>query len=179
MFDPAGKVYSSLYVKDKYSISDQAFHELSAVVSDMPRSYQVKRVTQEMNSGFKITQTPNGVLGVQQSLRAHITDRLTYLVQKAAKDGNDIPNTIQIKLTGDGTRIARGFSVVNITFTILEEGAIAHSATGSHVVAIFKFSESYEELLAGLEDICEEAKDLNVITINGKVYNIVLYLGNF
>ena len=32
-------------------------------------------------------------------------------------------------------------------------------------------------MLAGLEDICEEAKDLNVITINGKVYNIVLYLG--
>ena len=64
------------------------------VVSDMPRSYQVKRVTQEMNSGFKIAQTPNGVLGVQQSLRAHVTDRLTYLVQKEAKDGNDIPNTI-------------------------------------------------------------------------------------
>ena len=33
VFDPAGKVYSSLYVKDKYSISDQAFHELSAVRS--------------------------------------------------------------------------------------------------------------------------------------------------
>ena len=43
--DPVSKMYSSLYVKDKYSISDQAFHELSAVVSDMPRSYQVKRVT--------------------------------------------------------------------------------------------------------------------------------------
>ena len=38
-------------------------------------------------------------------------------------------------------------------------------------------AESYEELLAGLEDICEKAKDLNVITISGKVYNTVLYLG--
>ena len=36
---------------------------------------------------------------------------------------------------------------------------------GNHVVAILKVSESYEELLAGLENICEEAKDLNVITI--------------
>ena len=175
--DPASKVYSSLYVKDKYSISDQAFHELSAVVSDMPRSYQVKRVTREINSGFKITRAPNGVLGVQQSLRARVTDLVTYLVQKAATDGKDIPNTIRIKLTGDGTRIARGFSVVNIAFTILEEGAIARSAMGNYVVAILKVCESYEELLAGLEDICEEAKDLNVITINGKVYNTVLYLG--
>ena len=138
--DPASKVYSSLYVKDKYSISDQVFHELSAVVSDMPRSYQVKRVT---HSGFKITRTPNGVLGVQQSLRARVTDRVTYLVQKAATDGKDIPNTIRIKLTGDGTRIARGFSVVNIAFTILEEGAIAHSAMGNYVVAILKVCESY------------------------------------
>ena len=102
-----------------------------------------------MNSEFKITQTSNGVLGVQQSLRAHITDRLTYLVQKAAKDGNDIPNTIQIKLTGDGTRIAHGFSVVNITFTILEEGAIAHSATGSYVVAIFNFLKAMKNCWQG------------------------------
>ena len=175
--DPTSKVYSSLYVKDKYSISDQAYHELSTVVSDLPRSYQVKRVAQEINSGYEITQAPNGVLGVQQSLKARVTSRLTYLVQKAEENGKEISNNIRIKLTGDGTRIARGFSVVNIAFTMLKEGAIAHSAMGNHVVAILKVSESYEELLAGLEDICEEAKDLSVITINGKVYNIVLYLG--
>ena len=51
---------------------------------------------------------------------------------------------------------------------MLEEGAIACSAMGNHVVAILKVSESYELLLAGLKDICEEAKDLSVITINGK-----------
>ena len=28
--DPVDKIHSSLYVKDKYSISDQAFHELNA-----------------------------------------------------------------------------------------------------------------------------------------------------
>lgn len=93
--DPASKVYSTLYVKDKYSISDQALHELSAIVPDMPRSYQVKRVTREINSEFKITQAPNGVLGVQQSLRARVTDRLTCLVQKAAKYGKDIPSTLR------------------------------------------------------------------------------------
>ena len=167
MSDPTSKVYSSLYVKDKYSISDQAYHELSTVVFDLPRSYQVKSIAQEINSGYKITQAPNGVLGVQQSLKARVTSRLTYLVQKAEKNGKEISNNIRIKLTGDGTRIACGFSVVNIAFTMLEEGAIAHSAMGNHVVAILKVSESYEELLAGLEDICEEAKDLSVITING------------
>lgn len=175
--DPASKVHSSLYVKDKYSISNEAFHELSAVVSDMPKSCQVKKLTQQINSMFKITQTPNGVLGVQQSIKARVTVRLTHLIEKAAKDGKDVPNTIRVKLTGDGTKIARGFSVVNIAFTMLEEGSRAHSAMGNHVLAILKVSEDYEELLAGLQDICEEAKDLDVVTINGKVYNIALYLG--
>ena len=103
--DPVDKVHSSLYVKDKYSISNQAFHELSAIVSDLPKSCQVKRLTQEINSRFKIKPSPNGVLGVQQSLRARVTDCLTCSVDKAAQDGRDIPNTVRIKLTGDGTRI--------------------------------------------------------------------------
>ena len=60
---------------------------------------------------------------------------------------------------------------------ILEEGARAHSPLGNHVVVILKISEIYEELLLGLRNICEEAKDLEIVTIKDKVYKIVLYLG--
>ena len=38
-------------------------------------------------------------------------------------------------------------------------------------------SESYDELAAALEDICAEAKDLEVLTIKGKVYKITFFLG--
>ena len=47
--DPVDKIHSSLYVEDKYSISDQAFHELSAISSDLPKSCQVKKLTQKIN----------------------------------------------------------------------------------------------------------------------------------
>ena len=94
--DPVDKIHSSLYVKDKYSISDQAFHELSAISSDLPKSCQVKKLTQKMNLKFKIEPSPNGVLGVQQSLRACVTVCLTRLIEKAAQDGRDIPSTVKI-----------------------------------------------------------------------------------
>ena len=114
---------------------------------------------------------------MQQSLRARVTVCLMRLIEKAAQDGRDIPSTVKIKLTGDGTRIGRGFNIVNIAFTVLEEGARAHSPLGNHVIAILKISENYEELLLGLKDICEEAKDLDVITIKDKVYKVIIFLG--
>ena len=91
--------------------------------------------------------------------------RLTQLIEKAP----NIPSTIRIKLTGDITQIARGLSVVNIGFTVLEGQNRACSAFGNHSIAILKVSEKYEELVAGLEDICTEAKDLEVATIGDSV----------
>ena len=67
--DSDDKIYSTLYVKDKFSISDQAFHELSLLASDLPKSYQVKKLAQTLNSEFEIKPAPNKILGVQQSLR--------------------------------------------------------------------------------------------------------------
>ena len=98
------------------------------------------------------------------------------MVEKASQDGMDFPTTIRVKPTGDGTRIAQGYNIVNFAFTILEEGH-AQSALGNHVIAILKIGESYEELLVGLKDICEEAKDIEVISIKQKVYTIIWFLG--
>ena len=107
------KVHCTLYIKDKFSISDQAFHELSSIASDLPRSCQVKKLTRTLNSQFDIKPAPNKILGVQQCLRARVTSCLTRLVEKASKDKTDFPSTVRVKLTGDGTRIGRGFSVIN------------------------------------------------------------------
>ena len=164
---------SVLYIKDKFSVSNEAFHELS-MVSSLPSSSQIKSVTKKLNDSFNIYSTPNGTVGVQQSLRERIIVRLTYLIDKSG----DVPSTIRIKLTGDGTQIARNLSVVNVSFTMLEEGQHkACSAFGNHSLAILRVSEKYEELKDGLEDIIAEAKDLEVLTIRDKVYTIQFFLG--
>ena len=55
---------------------------------------------------------------------------------------------IHIKLTGDGTQIVRGLTIINVAFTVLEEGNQATSALCNHSVAIFKMAENYDNLAA-------------------------------
>ena len=165
--------HSALYIKDRFSISNEAYHELS-MVSDLPRSCRLQTLVHDMNSQFAIRSTPNGIIGVQQSLKDRITARLKKLVNNNTEE---LPHRIRVKITGDGTLIARNLNVVNIAFTILEEGRRACSVSGNHTVAILKVPESYETLSAGLEDICEEVKNLESIDINGETYDIEFYIG--
>ena len=83
----------------------------------------------------------------------------------------------QIKITGDNTQVARNLNVENIAFTILEEGQIACSSMGNHTVSILKSPETFETLAAGLEDICAEARDLEVVTVNETVYTVERFPG--
>ena len=53
----------------------------------------------------------------------------------------------------------------------------ACSVFGNYSVAILKIIENYGELASGLQDICEEAVDLQVVSIQGKVYSITFFVG--
>ena len=143
--------HSVIYIKDKFSVSNEAFHELS-MVSSLPSSSQIKSLTHKLNDAYNICSTPNGVVGVQQSLRERVIVRLTHLIDIAMEQESleSVPSTIRIKLTGDGTQIARALSVVNVNFTVLEEGqSRACSAFGNHSIAILRVSEKYKELKDG------------------------------
>ena len=130
-----------------------------------------------MNSTLKITNYPNSVCGVQQSIREWILQRLKYFIHKNSDQGVSTPDTIRIKLTGDGTQIGRESKVVNIAFTILDEGENAQSVNGNYSVAIVKIEESYEDLANALQDICREAKDLEMLAVDDRVYKIQFFLG--
>lgn len=82
---------SVLYVKDKFSVSNKAFHELS-MLSNLPSSSKVKNLTRTLNSQLDIRSAPNGIVGVQQSLRARIMLWLTQLVENSK--GVEIPSTV-------------------------------------------------------------------------------------
>ena len=62
------KLHTSLYVKHKFSVSNQAYQELS-MISDLPNFSQVRTVTKSLNSQFHIFNCPNNIIGVHQSLR--------------------------------------------------------------------------------------------------------------
>ena len=89
-----------------------------------------------LNSQFEIRDAPNGIKGVQQSLKDRVLLRLKHLSDKSENMLNG--NKIQIKITGDNTQVARNLNVENIAFTILEEGQIACLAMGNHTVSILR-----------------------------------------
>ena len=47
-------MHCTLYVKDKYSIADAGYHELS-MLSDLPSSSQIKKLKHELNSWYNIS----------------------------------------------------------------------------------------------------------------------------
>ena len=129
------KLHTSLLVKDKYAVSNQAYHELS-IMSDLPSFSQIRKLTKSMNAMMEITSCPNNICGVQQSIRERILQCLTYFIHRNNDDGINTPDTIRIKMTGDGTNIGRALKVVNFAFTIIDEGDKAQSVNGNYSVAI-------------------------------------------
>ena len=88
-----------------------------------------------------------------------------------------VSTTLKVKLTGDGTFIGKHIHVVNIAFTLLNEGNCAMSANGNHTIAVLKVKEDYENIKSELSDIINEVENLKFIVFNGIHYYIDWYLG--
>jgi hypothetical protein len=57
--DDVDMIDMTLYVKDWYNVSHDAYHELAKLCKEMPRQYKIKRRISELNSCWNITPTPN------------------------------------------------------------------------------------------------------------------------
>lgn len=165
------KVAATLYAKDKFSISDRAYLELSSISKELPRKHELKKLASSYNSESVILPCPEGTIGVQQSLQERLCIRLHHM----CKDGYN-PSKVRVRLSGDGTSVARSMHVVNFTFTILEELDQRNSPTGNHPLAILKIPEKYEELTRGLSDIRKEVESLSMMEINGQSISLEYYL---
>lgn len=98
-------------------------------------------------------------LGFAESLQEHIV--------RLQKNGevND-GETIKIKLSGDGTNIGKGLTVVNFTFTILHEKDLAMGEKGNYILAVIKTTETYDNLRDSVADLRMEMSNLKEISAN-------------
>lgn len=131
-----------------------------------------------LNQQWNIWPTPNGTIGVQQSLEGRLRLRIQQLhkvTSPQCKFRQDLE--VHVKLSGDGTNIGKRLHVLNFSFTLLEEGSLAYSAEGNHPLAIIKHKENYEGLQDSLADIGNEVEQLQDITVDGQKYHIIYYLG--
>ena len=160
-----------LYAKEKFNISNEAYHDLSMINTSLPRSYLLKKKSKLLNESFNIKPIGRGIEGFQQSFKEVLEQVLL-----AHTSVTEITPIIRIKLSGDGTWLGSKLHVINFTFT-LPDFPNAKAASGNFLLAIFKAPESYESLKVALEDIISEAKNMNTISINEKLYTLDYYLG--
>ena len=108
--DEVDVVNMMLYVKDRYCISGDGYHEMAQACKSMQRHYRIKTRIRELNYLWNVQPTPNGIVGVQQSLeerlRAHIVVLLKSAEELAPFKSSHI---IWVKLTGDGTMVVGDF----------------------------------------------------------------------
>ena len=165
-----------LYLKDKFIISNEAWHEIAIKANDLPNIYSIKKQINELNSEWNLKPTPGDAEGVQlgfaESLQKHIV--------RLQKNGeiND-GETIKIKLSGDGTNIGKGLTVVNFTFTILHEKDVAMGVKGNYILAVIKTTETYDNLRDSLADLRMEMSNLKEISANNCTYKIEYFLHGY
>ena len=58
-----------LYVKEKFAISDRAYHEISLISHDLPRKNDLKKLSEIFDHESRVLSCRNGITGVQQSSR--------------------------------------------------------------------------------------------------------------
>ena len=178
--NPDEQVNMLLYAKEKFGISDAAYHELSMIFRDLPRSSQIKGKVKDLNERWQIKPTPNGTIGVQQPLKPLLSQKIEHCISSSPEEAPfHVSKTIRVKLTGDGTNIGSKLHVVNFCFSILDESNAAMSAYGNYPLCILKEPESYEQLKLRLHDICVDVQDIakNGLSVGGELYHIRFCLG--
>ena len=158
----------ALFVKDRFGLSDVAYHQLCRICDRLPRLCQLKKLSSQLNSQWEIQLCP-GNNGIQQSFASRLEKRVKHLQQQNLLKSND---TLKVKISGDGTKVCRKLNLINITFTLLNEGTIAMPPGGNHTIAIIKGTEDYDTLKTALSDLSKEIEELTTMTINHVTYTI-------
>ena len=109
-------VQKTLYIKDKYKVSNKAYHELAMVNPKLPRSCTVIKAAKDLDEKSTIHTNPGKTLGVQQSVLERLQKAATWLM--AADPSFSENRKIKVKITGDGTNISRSAHCAIIAFTI-------------------------------------------------------------
>ena len=114
--DAIDTVNMMLYIKDWCNVSDCAYHEFAKVCTQMPRQYKLRERISALNRLWEISPTPNNTHGVQQSLKNRLEIRIRRLIHISASTAPFLQNkTVQVKLSGDGTKIGKRLHVVAFT----------------------------------------------------------------
>ena len=133
--DALDNVHMLLYIKDKFNISNRAWHELASLSTGLPSNYSLKQRLQSINKLWEIFPTPGDTEGVQISLCAALQRQVKRLLENKQICRGE---TMKIKISGDGTNVGKCLQLLNVAFSIINEGPVAAAERGTYVLLIAK-----------------------------------------
>ena len=156
-----------LQVCDNSMISDSAYHELAMHVPEMPRKHLLVSCRNTVNETFEVKRTPGMLPGSYLSLQTELIKDL----QNAESEGMPLPDTLKIKISGDGAKVSR------ISNFIVSLKTLSH--LNQRVLAILKCEENYENLDKACVPIFSEINNLGKegITVGDKNVKLEIFIG--
>ena len=142
------------------------------ICEQLPHLSKLKKMAKNLNSSWEIKPCPENS-GVQQSLKSRLSIRVQHLLKG---ENISVGEKLRVQLSGDGTKICRKLNLINFTFTLLNEGALAMSPSCNHTIAIVNGSEKYEHLKTALGDVITEACELKTLTVDQYNFEIEYFL---
>ncbi len=104
--DDDAQLLLMLFIKERYGVSHEAYHEMAKASKHLPKQYQLQKLIKELNSKWDIEKMPNDIPGVQQKLEPRLSDRIRHLIASTPEDAQfKRDKKISVKLSGDGTSI--------------------------------------------------------------------------
>ena len=136
-----------LFVKERFNISHQAYHEMS-MITDLPSSYSLSKTAKELDAQCILQCTPGKTEGVQQSITERLRVRIRHML---LSNPSYQYRHIRVKITGDGTCVSRSVHLVVIAFSLIDfNNENPSSPYGCHVIALMNATENYENLQESL-----------------------------
>jgi hypothetical protein len=171
--------YNLLYFKDKHSVSDKCYNDFKTrCFLQIPSIFAIKKTRGQIDAMFDLHDNEMGVfMKMEDKLKYRLE---TFFARKYGAEGTESSKfrdyIIHVKLGADGTNIGRNLKLLNFTFTIINEGAKAKTATGNYTLGIFEIeNENYTSVSTCFKELIEEFEQLKTIKVNDKVLQVVYY----
>ena len=171
-----------LYHKDKYSMSDRAYHSLRSTCGlklHLPSINKIREHRAKIDLRFNILTNEKGVFVSAESKISHRVEAFFERKYKTRHPQivNDFTDEIiHIRLAADGTNIGRCLKLLNFTFTILNEGPRSLTASGNYTLGIFELeNENYDNLVICFKELVDELRNLKEIKIGPNTLGLVFY----
>ena len=165
----------TLLVKERFNLSNKAYHEISMINSGLPRLRTLQNAAKNLDAMSTIHPTPGKLIGVQQSLKERLQRRIRHLVNSEPSFCSK--QKLNVKLTGDGTYVSRSMHIVVIAFTLIHDETNSSSPMGNHTLALLNCGEEYDKLAEALKDLLDEIKNLGSLQVDGTTYHLEYFLG--